>query len=557
MTRPPGAWRRRWICGAALVATVLSASPALAQDDEPLRLTATDTLLTQFRADNKNDRDEDDNYGIFINRLNLTGVSGNLTTQLRLDTTYFPDETLGFPNPPDARFQDDARLERLTVKYQLDGWTLVAGDFYEILGRGIALSLRKVDEAGLDVVLRGGEVTWKGEDLKVMAFAGRTNPVNIDTVNQLFIKDTDDILTGGQAEYRFRYGDGQRATLGLYGLFLQPDEPLLPGERDQTFADGLFIDMPGLASWLSLYAEVGTQRRELAGEIATGVGVGETILANGYAGYTTVDMAFGDMTLLLEGLFLDDYEVRGGFNTSLGSRFDYNFAPTLERFDQEVFDNRDVRGGRARVEYTFIPEPDEDDPDAEPLDIELVLFANAMVRLNRAGDPEELRQFHAYSGFEVFYQEGASRLLLSGGYRDEAQKGGGLKKSMPHVEGDWVQRLNGEFSLHVTGNVEFRTLDEVDFLRGSTFLGMERVVRLDGGKAERMGLTFEFGYDTQDPNPQVRNLFFAGIASWEPRQDLTLRATVGTQRGGIKCIAGICREFPAFSGGQLELVSRF
>ncbi|MFT6399266.1 MAG: hypothetical protein ACJAYU_004031, partial [Bradymonadia bacterium] len=34
-------------------------------------------------------------------------------------------------------------------------------------------------------------------------------------------------------------------------------------------------------------------------------------------------------------------------------------------------------------------------------------------------------------------------------------------------------------------------------------------------------------------------------------------ATVGTQRGGIKCINGVCREYPAFAGGQLVAVGRW
>jgi hypothetical protein len=32
---------------------------------------------------------------------------------------------------------------------------------------------------------------------------------------------------------------------------------------------------------------------------------------------------------------------------------------------------------------------------------------------------------------------------------------------------------------------------------------------------------------------------------------------VGTQRGGLKCIAGVCREFPSFAGARLEVIGRF
>jgi hypothetical protein len=36
-----------------------------------------------------------------------------------------------------------------------------------------------------------------------------------------------------------------------------------------------------------------------------------------------------------------------------------------------------------------------------------------------------------------------------------------------------------------------------------------------------------------------------------------VRAVAGSQRGGIKCVAGICREYPAFTGVRAEVVTRF
>ena len=36
-----------------------------------------------------------------------------------------------------------------------------------------------------------------------------------------------------------------------------------------------------------------------------------------------------------------------------------------------------------------------------------------------------------------------------------------------------------------------------------------------------------------------------------------LRLFVGQQRGGLRCVSGICRLFPAFSGARIELTLRF
>jgi hypothetical protein len=396
--------RKNWILGALAFLPVSVLVPATAAADDSVRVTVTDTMTAEYRVDNNNARDDDDDFGMLLNRLNLTGSDGAISTQLRLDTVYFPDGTLFFPEPPSDTFRDDVRLERLSVQYKLGKWKLRAGDFYRQVGRGIALSVRKADEAGLDVVLRGGEVGYRGDTQKVALFAGRTNPANIDTVNLSFIEDTDDIIVGG--DYEFSGIDG--LTLGTYAVFLQPNEALLTGQRDFTISDGVYAEMPSLTDWMAVYVELGSQRTQLAGAVSTGRGFGDTILANAFAAYSTIDLIFeevgpGALLILIELLMLDDYEVKGSRSSSTGSRFDYNYAPTLERIDQEVFDNSDVRGARLKVDYAF------EDP-------ELVLFANAMFRINNIGDAGQVEMFHGYGGFELMYQDGASRLTTSGGH---------------------------------------------------------------------------------------------------------------------------------------------
>ena len=53
------------------------------------------------------------------------------------------------------------------------------------------------------------------------------------------------------------------------------------------------------------------------------------------------------------------------------------------------------------------------------------------------------------------------------------------------------------------------------------------------------------------------SLIWAGIIAWEATDDITVRATAGTQRGGLKCVAGVCRIYPAFAGVKTEVVGRF
>ncbi len=507
---------RTFLAAALAVAFVAVPGRTQAQDDDT-SVSVTNTLQLEYRVDNKNKSDVDDDYGTILNRLNLSGNSGGISTQLRIDTTGFVFQ----PDEAGDAYQDDTRIERLTVQYDLDTWQLIGGDFYQQLGRGFALSIRKVDEVGLDVAIRGGKAQFDKGEHEGTLFAGESNPGNTDSVTQFFLEDPRDIFAGGA--YKFSGFDD--VTVGAHALYFQPRERLLPGEgRDKTLVGGLTATWDGV-DWLSLYVEGDVQQRELA-----------SIVEEGYAGYTQVDMNFGDLTLLAEGMYTDAFELKGSTNTSVGANFSYNQSPTLERFDQEVLSNRSVKGGRLRAEYYI---------DSASTSV----YVNGMFRRNQIGeDTDALDQVHAYGGIEASLQDGDARLNASGGWRDESQADTDVK-SMVHGEVDYVQPVGGGYALHIADTTEFRTFEDEDYLRGSTFLGME--------KSGLGSFTLEFGYDTQNHSSEVRNIFWAGILGWEVTDDITLRATGGTQRGGLKCVAGVCRIFPAFAGVKTELVGRF
>jgi hypothetical protein len=122
---------------------------------------------------------------------------------------------------------------------------------------------------------------------------------------------------------------------------------------------------------------------------------------------------------------------------------------------------------------------------------------------------------------------------------------------MIHLEADWLHALGGGWAVHLTTQNELRTLTSIgtadDYARGSTLTGLE----LAGLGA----LTVEYGYDTQDESGTARNHFLAGIVDYHATDALRLRALVGTQRGGLKCIGGVCRIFPEFAGARLDLIA--
>jgi hypothetical protein len=547
------------------LALLLASSAASAQDEDEDEfelpdVSVTNTLIVEARTDNRNGTEGDDQYTDVLERLNLNLGWGDFEGWLRLDAALFVpwfearsrmtpppfsySDEIEFctPDKTEGCFQNNLRPERVGVAWNLGDWRLTAGDAFQQLGRGIVLAIRKVNEAGVDVALRGLHVDYEGDRVTAKAFGGVTNPANIDSVNQRFVADTNDVIAGGS----FEISATDELNLGVFGAYTQPRETILPGELDLTGSAGAFVDAHSLLDWLSFYGEAAVQYRRLSGADQQGSAL-----------YGSTDARFGDLGIQLEGMWLNEFEQRGSKNTALQNRFSYNVPPTLERIDQQVANNRDVLGGRARIEYYFS-------------DVDLLLYANGVYRLNEPARDDPLHTWHAFSGLQWTLPGGKTRLSSASGFRSEAQPppGGGElipRRNMVNVDFDWLQDLGSGWSLHATTQMQWWTFFRTEsalvigrpFDLGSQFVGIER--------SGLGGLTFELGADTFNQAPGVQNFFYAGIATWEIPSvvffDLvdsaTLRATVGSQRGGIKCVAGVCREFPAFSGARGELVTRF
>lgn len=494
-------------------ASTLSLATPLAARAQSLRL--MNTAVVEYWGDNGNDVSDDDDFGVAIEKLYLNGQMDRTSVALQVDAMLFsnyPDVADPSPTNPSA-FADQAHVERLLVTHRFDNATVALGDFHQQLGRGLALSLRKVDELGTDQALRGGSLAFEADPFSATAFAGVTNIANMDGVTRKFLEDPQDTLVGGGVTWQLG-----TAQLSVHGLYLQPKVPVVPTQDDdQTVLGGAFVDLPAF-DWFSLYLEGAVEEHRVAGRAE-----------QGNAAYVAADIDLAFVQLLVEGLRLERFQVWGSQDPTLGQRNVYNLPPTLERIDQEVLDNRDVRGGRVKISKAF-------------LEGDLVFYVSGMLR--RYGlAPAEVDAVHGYGGFELTYGAGLSRWYASGGYREETEVGEVEPlKTMIHAETDWVQAVGGGWALHLMVNHEERTLEERPYRRGSTLVGFDRF---------NLGsLMAEIGYDTQNPNN--RQLYLAGILAWHPDSDFHLRAVVGSQRGGLKCIGGICRDFPPFAGVRLE-----
>ena len=509
---------------AILAATV----PGVARASE--WLSGTNSAELAYHASNEDHLPTNDEYTSFVNRLNLGSKYKDLELNLRLDAGLFsphPDSaaTASFDAADDATFRNHVMLERALASYTIGDFQLRAGDEYRQLGRGILLSLRRIDEAGVDLAIRGGSATFTHGGVTATAFGGTTVSAPLDSATQAFIEDPEDRILGGLVAY-------QHETVGTFtgmGEQIRVESPALPipGALHPTVtAFGASWEAPASDN-VALYVEADSVQSSTLDDRGTGA-------------FASATFYLGDYTVSAEGLFLEATALDASGNTATpGKPFRYSLPPTLERFDQEVLEYDNVRGGRVRLEWIS--------PDSG-----LVLYANEMVRLPNYGEPSAGRQFHQYAGFEYPYDDGASHINASVGYRYESARANGAwdqSLSMPHGEADLLQSLGGKLALHINGNLELRDSGAIDrvYQRSNSVWGLDR-----HGWG---GVALEVGYD--DEKADLPSWYFAGHLTVDTGKLWSVRAVAGTERGGLKCVGGMCREFPAFAGARVELVTRF
>ena len=277
---------------------------------------------------------------------------------------------------------------------------------------------------------------------------------------------------------------------------------------------------------------------------------------HGYALYGSLTAHKGPIALLLE---VKHYWQLRRWTSSVDPSLPefksiaYNQPPTAERLVTElVAPIYDVSGPRLRLDWRVRSW--------------LVVYLSDAF-FDERGVPGGLYYHDPNGGLELRWNGGASHLFPSGGYRSEHCKSGpdavdcrsgaigGDFQRIGHVEWDFAQTLPHGLSLEAQGFALFREGDK-------TFDSAGRPSRWTEGNAYvafkwTPHLVLTAGYEwTTRPSPRVNQNFFNGAVQYNFTTASSLRLFVGGTRGGLKCISGVCRDFPSFTGAQLELVVR-
>lgn len=184
---------------------------------ETLTIDITNTAIGDYLFDNRNSSEGgtgpstvvDDTYGEFINHLNLQVFYWRLRLGMRLDGYVYGGQLDDFdlkdiakerlPNASgverydyenafrrelNTRYRNTIYPTKLSLGYTAPGVDITLGDFYAQLGRGIVLSVRKIDELAQDTTIRGFKASfkesWPSASVSVTALAGQANPLRID-----------------------------------------------------------------------------------------------------------------------------------------------------------------------------------------------------------------------------------------------------------------------------------------------------------------------------------------------------------------------------------------
>ncbi len=618
------------IAASSLVVIALAAPPARAGDLGDVRLDVTSTTHANYHWDNRNDRNPsdvynhiDDNYGEILEQLNVALAWKSLQAGLRWDTaTYFDRPTASqFSDPATQltagkalafryrdQYLDPVGSQKIYVTFSRPWLEATVGDAYVSFGRGLVLSVRKIDELAADTSVTGGKFVLRlptSVPLNLTGVVGYSNPVRIDEATAEALRDpkfadpsdafhvwSRDLIGGGRIETRLA-----GATLGVHAADVHRDLDLSSTTADPTIRSkdvlsyGASLAIPRIAEALpiNVFAEAAVQNlTPWDARAAT---------TNGQAFYLSASGTAGIVTTTFEGKWYRGfYPVHLNVDTTnLGAYnvVQYNAPPTAELITQDsLFDDSCVAGGRLRF-------------DVKPRK-NFFFFASGAYFANwgelsstactqsssgTAGFPSGAHNdtFDGYVGIDLRAPKDASFLIVTAGVRDDHTVGGysptpGLPiepggtpvngtfyhEGWIEADGQWV--VNPNLSLEVdtwhrdrteatTGEtwregqtyLNVKVTPKYVFYLGHEYTTRPSIVRSTASLVAN-GCTTNCSTFLVDGGTQH---YLNVGAQLKIADAVQVRLFAGEQRAALKCVSGVCRFFPAFEGVRTELVLRY
>lgn len=464
------------------------------------------------------------------NRLNLNITYNQYSAGVRVDTFNFFDDAVPCPKSfPECK----ARYlpEKIYLKVRMGAFDFVAGDYYLTVGRGIALSIRKVDEFGIDTSLRGGRMTFQKKGFRATVAAGFTNINNMDPVRETFMEDPNQLIVATELSQNFAHLfklSGHYVYANLQG---QPDETsrtLL----SHTHVVGGSVHIPSLFKRVDFFFE-GNALFDTNGPIQD----------KGYAFYSSMNIYLFPVTIQIEGQWYNRLnlpaDVGSRYPTIASAPLPYINPPSLERNDLDTQgENSNAKGFRVRIDYTF--------PSRTTFFHINYLFRYGFLPPSVQGDA--LHIHNVFAGGEHRFKH--VHLKYSGGIRD--------------LTGFEIWRI---LHFDLDANVHFFKQHSIEFV-GRYWWNVKKHegspdqkyhildTQLAYAWAKWLTISFLFSYSDEFLPPIYRQVYIAGEIKLRMWQYGHIKFLGGRTRGGLRCVSGVCRIFPPFEGFKTELVFR-
>ena len=558
-------------------------------DPTPVNFRGTETFIAEYVGDNgpinEADYGDDDNYWLFRNLLYLQASNRYFDSAVRLDLTMFQDppgrvtheEFAGRWGPGAGGFttldyDNDFRVERIHGTAHIGNLHITAGDFYVNFGRGMALSLIKLDDVGVDNALRGGRVEYRlPRRLKFVLVGGVVNSLNVDPITRQVVEDDPlDRIVGARIEWEVM----DALTLGVHGVFMRPrydSETEIDPERiniDQ--GTGVGVINGGASAELHLggahlYLEGNGQKHD---NFRPAYPNEDVMDESGGAVFGEFSYDLSPFMIKAEGMFyrrwLMEGAYRGSSTTIPGQPTPYHHMVTLEPVWMVINSFGNAEGGRLTGDY-YIKKSDTQ----LTLMSSFIFYEGGLLPIGVWEDHPPTFIVHPILKVRQIFGDSGISLALEGGFRYETTE----EPEPNHEDNGRLWHVMADLSWPITGphSVELKMeLRRHDLHVSESVPHWITLATLGYDMSGVFGVAFIHEYSDETAGSDVKigdwtyfmprhNYLWAMLTYHPPKplDGLTLRLLAGSQRGGIKCAGGVCREYPDAVGAKLEAVFRF
>jgi len=504
----------------------------------------------------------------FRSRLYLHGGYGRFLAhgEVNLRGYYHLDE-----EPEDGPYNRVA-LEKVAAEYRGETLQVIAGDFRGVWARGLALSLKRLDQDGLDTTIRGGDVVLAlptGTRLEVIG--GKINALPYAGIEDREIVLWDGLVFGARAQQ----GLLEHARIGAFAVVTHFDAVEPPAEAGGAPPDNRepnrFLLAGGEAEllprngWVSLYAAGAylVRDRTAQDELVAEADRPEDP-ENGHGLYGELKAFLGPVTAFGEIKWYDNFLVLDPVNPELDA-IKLIEPPTLEPLGAEFEQNRDLWGFKAGLRSRLF--------HGAQLAAWMNRTAEGQFGPGVRRDPQHFDfkpvsyqawlelDYHGHSGFILRH------FRLAGGFRQESMlddaPGPTFNKRYVDL---WLAGGELEFAVSLGGPHELRGRTTIKALEEQH--GYKASARGASEITQELSYTYEswisvgaiYGFSDRHVARRSKGddySHFAGTAALKLDDGWEFRALGGTMFGGKRCVGGVCRFMPDFTGGKLEVVKRF